>query len=101
MDENKIYDLPSHQSLVNLTSFQFPKGFKKGTYLIYPICKTVVTVSKFGLKIQNISLLNCFSTRYNQNSITGSQDMKVHEHVRHKIILHSHFPRIFQWKKQR
>ena len=96
MDENKIYDVPSHQSLINLTTFQFPKGFKKGTYLVYPLCKTVVTSLKFGLKFSNISLLNCFSTRYIQKSITGSQDMKAHTHIRHKIILHSHFPRILR-----
>jgi len=57
MDGNKIYDLPSHQSLINLTSFQFPKGFKKRTHLIYPLCKTVLTILKFGLKKSKYQLI--------------------------------------------
>ena len=48
MDENKIYDVPSYQSLLNVTTFQFPKGFKKRTYLVDPLCETVVTIFKFG-----------------------------------------------------
>jgi len=57
MDENKIYDVSSHQSLINLTSFQFPKGFKKRTYLVYPLCKTVITIRKFGLKLSKYQLI--------------------------------------------
>jgi len=48
MDENKIYDVTSHQSLIHLTTFQFPKGFKKRTYLVYPLYRTVITIVKFG-----------------------------------------------------
>jgi len=57
MNENKICDVPSHQSLTNLTSFQFPKGFKKRTYLVYPLCKTIITILKFGLKISEYQLI--------------------------------------------